>query len=50
VLVDGVRIEKEGGTNCGFLQKVIGEESKPFENLEASVGLEDEEGDGLLEE
>ena len=46
----GILIEEEDGTDAGFLQEVGREESKPLENLEAGVGLEDEEGDGLLEE
>lgn len=47
---DGVLIEEEDGTDFGLLQEVGGEEGEPLEDLETSVGLEDEEGDGLLEE
>ena len=47
---DGIRVEEENGTDSGFLQEVGGEESNPLEDLETSVRLEDEEGDGLLEE
>ena len=50
LLEDGFLIEEEGGTNFGLFQEVGSEEGDPFENLETSVGLEDEEGDGLLEE
>lgn len=46
---DGVLIEEEDGADMGFLQEVGCKESKPLENLEASIALEDEEGDGLLE-
>ena len=47
---DGVLIKEEDGTDFGLLQKVSGEEREPLEDLETSTGLEDEEGDGLLEE
>ena len=47
---DRVLIEEENGTDFGLLQKVSGEECEPLEDLETSIGLEDEEGDGLLEE
>ena len=51
VLVDdGLPVEEEDGANFGLIQEVGGEEGDPSENLETSVGLEDEEGDGLLEE
>ena len=51
VLVDdGLLIEKEDGTNFGLLQEVGGKESNPPEYFETSIGLENEEGDGLLEE
>jgi hypothetical protein len=51
VLVDdGLPIEEEDGTDFGLVQEVRGEEGEPPENLETCVGLEDEEGDGLLEE
>jgi hypothetical protein len=45
-----ILIEKEDGTDVGFLQEVGCEESKPLKNLETGIGLEDEEGDDLLEE
>ena len=45
-----ILIEEEDGADTGFLQEVGREESKPLEDLEASIGLEDEESDGLLEE
>ena len=47
---NGILIEEEDSTDVGLLQEVGCEESEPLENLEASIGLEDEEGDGLLEE
>ena len=47
--VDGLFVEEEGCTDSRFLQEVGGEESKPSEEFEASIGLENEEGDGLLE-
>ena len=50
VLVDGIFIEEESGTDFGLVQEVGGEEGDPPENFETGVGLEDEEGDGLLEE
>jgi hypothetical protein len=43
-------IEEERGANLGLPQEVGGEECDPLEDLEPSTGLEDEEGDGLLEE
>ena len=46
----GLLIEEEDGTDFGLLQKVGSEEGEPLENLETSIGFEDEEGDGLLEE
>jgi hypothetical protein len=50
VLVDGVLVEEEGCADLGLPQEVGGKESKPFEDSEASIGLEDEQGDSLLEE
>ena len=50
VLIDGVLVEEESCTNLGLPQEVGGEESKPLEDAEASIGLENEKGDGLLEE
>jgi hypothetical protein len=50
LVYDGLHIEEEDGTNFGLLQEVGGEEGDPPEDLETSVGLENEEGDGLLEE
>jgi len=47
---DGVLIKEENGTDFGFVQEVGGEEGEPLEDLETCVRLEDEEGDGLLEE
>ena len=47
---DGILIEEEDGTDFGLLQEVSGEEGEPLEDLEPSTGLEDKEGDGLLEE
>lgn len=47
---DGILIKEEDGTDFGLLQKVGGEEGEPLEDLETSVGLENEESDGLLEE
>ena len=47
---DGVFIEEEYGTGSGLLQKVRSQERKPLEDFEAGVGLEDKEGNGLLEE
>jgi hypothetical protein len=47
---DGVFIEEEDRAYVGFLQEVGSEESYPLENLEAGVGLEDEQGNSLLEE
>ena len=46
----GVLIEEEDGADVGFLQEVGCEESKPLEDLEAGIGLENEEGDCLLKE
>ena len=46
----GILIEEEDGADTGFLQKVGCEESEPLEDLKSGIGLEDEEGDGLLEE
>lgn len=48
-LVDGLLIKEESCTDSGFPQEVGGEKSEPLEDAEASVGLEDEEGNRLLE-
>ena len=50
VFIDGVLVEEEGRTDLGLPQEVGGEESEPLEDAEASIGLKDEKGDGLLEE
>lgn len=47
---NGLFIEEENGTNLRLLQEIGGEESEPLENLEASIGLKDKQGNGLLEE
>lgn len=46
----GVLVKEENCTDVGLLQEIRGKESKPLENLEASIRLENEKGDSLLEE
>ena len=46
----GILVEEEDGTDLRFLQEVRCEESDPLEDLKSGIGLEYEEGDGLLEE
>lgn len=47
---NGVFIKEENGADLRLLQEIGGEESEPPENLEASIGLEDKQSNGLLEE
>jgi hypothetical protein len=48
--VDSVLIEEEGSTDEALIEKVGCERRKPLEYMEASTGLEHEEGDHLLKE
>lgn len=50
MFIGRLRIEEEGCSGGSLVQKVFCQGRDPGENLETGTGLEDEEGDDLLEE
>ena len=50
MFIDGVLIKEKGSTDETLIEKVGYKSRDPLEHVEAGIGLEHEEGDGLLKE